>query len=706
MNETCVRRVHKTETELEIPLDWLCDGFKDCENGIDEDKSKWKVCGSNVTRLRCYPKTKSKCEELFRCQDKAGTFISFENLCDGVESCNGGENSLCQVSRNRAKFGKWLSPSGDKFAISSCLKGLSLPGANCTTTNFKHPFPVYGVRDVKISYPQESLECKYLYGELYVYSSCLRLCKENAKCKITSQAKYFTCPSVSVKNYILTLSKDNENLVIVRKYDDVYKNDMFNCRNGMCIPFDMVCNLADDCGDFSDELGCVNHFQCSEGNGNTSKELVPITCKCDKHVDCSNFADECNSDCGEQIINRTLLKISTWILGVLAILLNAAVIFRNVRKIPKITSKIALTNCCLITFISTGQLYIGVYLIVVGIVDLHYSDSYCKLKYTWLISRGCITIGVLNSTGVHISLISLSILSMYRFYVVNFLVIAKGIPLSCRVCIAGFAGIVLIIALSIAVVPILTPLNDYFINGVYYHGVPLFIGAPNKQKHIEILERYYGRLRHSEEYISWDAIENLVSYMFTDDHDGVIGKRLGFYGNSGVCLFKYFVTKKDPQNAYTWAIIALDTTCFFTIVISYALLNTVTSKKKRLVKSVRKSTNAKKVQLKGKITLIILTDCLSWLPFLTICLLHYIKIFDGTELYSLYSLLISPLNSIINPVLYDNGTYNCWVSFRAACSKLIKRDASDKRCMSMASYANVNFETSTAPKVKENTTAF
>ena len=61
--------------------------------------------------------------------------------------------------------------------------------------------------------------------------------------------------------------------------------------------------------------------------------------------------------------------------------------------------------------------------------------------------------------------------------------------------------------------------------------------------------------------------------------------------------------------------------------------------------------------LERKITLIIITDFLAWIPFIIICYLHYFKVLDGSSLYTIFSIVILPMNSVLNPMIYDD-TYS------------------------------------------------
>ena len=56
-----------------------------------------------------------------------------------------------------------------------------------------------------------------------------------------------------------------------------------------------------------------------------------------------------------------------------------------------------------------------------------------------------------------------------------------------------------------------------------------------------------------------------------------------------------------------------------------------------------------------KIAIIIATDFCCWVPFITICVLHSLEVFDATPWYGLFSMIILPINSVINPLLYDDA---------------------------------------------------
>ena len=58
--------------------------------------------------------------------------------------------------------------------------------------------------------------------------------------------------------------------------------------------------------------------------------------------------------------------------------------------------------------------------------------------------------------------------------------------------------------------------------------------------------------------------------------------------------------------------------------------------------------------LQRKVSLIIFTDFICWIPFVCVSFLHYLRVFDASPWYAVFSIIILPINSVINPLLYDN----------------------------------------------------
>ena len=57
--------------------------------------------------------------------------------------------------------------------------------------------------------------------------------------------------------------------------------------------------------------------------------------------------------------------------------------------------------------------------------------------------------------------------------------------------------------------------------------------------------------------------------------------------------------------------------------------------------------------MQRNISFIIATDFFCWVPFVIVCSLHTLEVLDATPWYAFFSIIILPINSIINPLLYD-----------------------------------------------------
>ena len=198
----------------------------------------------------------------------------------------------------------------------------------------------------------------------------------------------------------------------------------------------------------------------------------------------------------------------------------------------------------------------------------------------------------------------------------------------------------------------------------------LFTGFPNKEKHVKVLQAYYNTTNITVD-LTWKEIGEKVDGMFTQKHGLLSTRPVHFYGNDGVCLFKYFVRSDDARrirqsiesradityhkgDPVVWLMLGVNLVCFIIITFCYIVINIQT----RL--SSRRSGqhhNPERVRddraVQNKIALIVATDFLCWVPFIIISGLHNLGVFDATKWYVTYAMIALPLNSVINPLIYD-----------------------------------------------------
>ena len=61
--------------------------------------------------------------------------------------------------------------------------------------------------------------------------------------------------------------------------------------------------------------------------------------------------------------------------------------------------------------------------------------------------------------------------------------------------------------------------------------------------------------------------------------------------------------------------------------------------------------------LQAKISAVILTDFFCWIPLSIVSFLHLSEAINASTWYPFFSVLILPINSVINPLLYDSPFY-------------------------------------------------
>ena len=336
------------------------------------------------------------------------------------------------------------------------------------------------------------------------------------------------------------------------------------------------------------------------------------------------------------------------------------IVISCVLSLTKCRTTVALTNKSLIILISLGDLLVGLYLITVSGYDgfVHGKD-YCLNQTIWLTSNSCSVLGVMSTVGSQLSLFAMTVLSLVRLSGIwNSMRIPGEVTARSSLKVIGLSFIILILSTVVAVIPTLEKFKDFFINGLRYdEGLKLFIGPVKKNTHFRVFEKYFGRMK--KRTLSWDLTGAMLSEMFSHD-SGVqdftkTQTKVGFYGNDGVCLFKYFIRDTDPQEKFIWSILVLNFVCFVLISVCYIIISSVSTRSSRNVTANNDQSRQRNNRMNQKISIIITTDFLCWVPFILICTLHYLKRLDATPWYSFFSMIVLPLNSVINPLLYSDN---------------------------------------------------
>ena len=662
-DSSCFRRYRHVK-KLRIPISWLGDGFEDCENG-DDEKDIWPTCGFGDFIHFVSPERSANCQEVFICSPGSTNFVDLDNLCSSNDKC--GHIEMCnqeEATKNDVYSIQPVKVEKERQTemISYCLKGvtksLSSLISPCVEENF-NPAQIFGIDNLQssIMIPDTYTDCRNLFGKAYIYLSCSGKCVDQPKCPL-SAPRYDGCTIENkIRNRIFTTFRiDNNNRLTFlhkNKISDDYENRNFQCKNDKCIDFQNVCNLVDDCGDGSDEETCSNNFSCDK-----PRRFIARSYQCDGKIDCNDFSDECNDSCGKTILPGLSFSMFSWFVGSAAVVLNFAKLCKNIKILFTRGYTSALNDKVLTTVLHFGDLFTGAYLLTIAIVDsLVYGSSYCMERFKWISSDECAFLGVLSTFGAQLSLLAMTCLSVFRAIGTSKIQVYTSKHGGIKMFI--LALIIVVISFFLAYTPLMDRHEDFFVNAVTYINakIKIFPSVVTKETHLVKIKQYFRKILISR-VKSWRKINQLTDEMFSNQHGGLGRRKIHFYGNDGVCLFKYFVSSEDPQKAYVWGCLSWNFLCFLIIFFCYTKVLLFSKRSERHLTRRRGRNNDESDEDRRKtqkyVSAVIFTDFICWIPFIVLCVLHPLEVIDATPLYTVSSIVILPINSMINPILYNN----------------------------------------------------
>ena len=342
-----------------------------------------------------------------------------------------------------------------------------------------------------------------------------------------------------------------------------------------------------------------------------------------------------------------------------------------------------MTSKVLLNLIASGDFLMGFYLIILSVYDSFvFRDEFCKGQTEWLTGTACLVLGVISTVGSQVSLFSMTVFSFIRMYGLLYRSMRIPGPVTRKSLakIIFLASAIVISSLAVALIPLSPSLEDYFVQGMYYDPsyfwkavTKVFVGFPTKGRHISVLKAYYkhnnSALNHITEDMSWKDIEAKVDGMFSQHYGNLARKPVHFYGNDGLCLFKYFVRTDDARrnrqssgsgvemnDPVVWTMLAVNLICF--TIMTYCYVKIIRNTKES-TQSSGQYDNPERLRenraMHNRIMVIIGTDFMCWIPFIFISGLHNLGAINASSWYSSFAMTVLPLNSVINPLIYDKA---------------------------------------------------
>ena len=178
----CVRRFSfKISMQVGIPVSWIMDNEVDCMDGMDEQVEGFSFCDNHDDISYRFKQSDETCRNVYLCQKGDKPYVKFEQLCDGVETCgdgaDGAENEVCRIARDFPPINKTALYQGSRRDLCD--------DSNCEVKEFIRPWiaDVFGITKLELIVPTSKVNCSYLFGEYYLFLSCMDLCLD-ASCPL------------------------------------------------------------------------------------------------------------------------------------------------------------------------------------------------------------------------------------------------------------------------------------------------------------------------------------------------------------------------------------------------------------------------------------------------------------------------------------------------------------------------------------------
>ena len=408
-----------------------------------------------------------------------------------------------------------------------------------------------------------------------------------------------------------------------------------------------ICDGIFDCTNYVDEQNCSNRFYCSDGVTSVRDSQV-----CDSSPDCPLSSDECQGCLSEGLvtdkdfIGNGFLRWFTVLQCMLILGLNCKAGVEYVKCKKK--TKIGKIDRLLCTSLAAFDLLMGVYMLFIAVktVLYHFIGPYCVHDLGWRSSLGCASAGIIFSIATHGSLLTAMVMSVTRCYTCVRPFADHSFKLTVKVLV-----VLQTTSIILCIIPVL-PFNliqDLSKATVFFSGNKI-VSRANDSQLKEILTAYKGAdvkvdsLKRSEVIA---ALGNMTSdsSMFDVSH------YLGFYSSSPLCINIQQYNIPVVKMVYVAVIGAI----IGVVSLSYIII-AITTKKTEVPaqgnKEKRIETKERMQFLSFKVTTIIIAQIFCWVPILITSVLSLFDIKTNVFLYEIAAILILPLNSVFNPILY------------------------------------------------------
>ncbi|KAJ8031810.1 hypothetical protein HOLleu_25127 [Holothuria leucospilota] len=316
------------------------------------------------------------------------------------------------------------------------------------------------------------------------------------------------------------------------------------------------------------------------------------------------------------MLRSNFLRVILWVVCLFALVTNVIVIVGRVKsKILAMRNMFSATvsdkqNTFLIN-LAIADFLMGVYLLAIGISDLIFGKDYFLSALGWRNGIVCKGIGFIGFVGNVASLLTLTFLSIERFVTIAFSFGRYHFrsKLTAKICatIWGFSA-------AMALTPIML---SHFVAEIFGFsdiclGLPFVPVADISKYHVTKTYEYYGAMY---DIVGGDTDIKSLQWIYSQ------------------IVYIYF-----------------SATCVSTITLCYIaiFISAIVSK----IQSGRPGDNKDEIKMALRISIIVGTDLLCWLPVIITGILSNAGYKVSSDAYVWFAIFVMPINSAFNPFIY------------------------------------------------------
>ena len=606
----------------------VCDGITDCFDGSDEITNrpgfKCKKCILPQSNLYddfahcdnhsdyCFARN----DACFQCFDKC-LLISSSQVCDGVGDCyDWSDECLCE----------------EYFDSEMCRNAFEGNSFQCfDNENLKPSFSFLNVRKFQSNNQNFLTSCPSRFNVSIIATTC------DGRPECRDYSDECQCPNPP----LFCNDSCHSYFPMGDRYCDGVEDPAWQYIN------------KSKCPRGFDELFCRKRFKCSVA-GSISIDVQQV---CNGKADCDDGSDEknCSSvlhiqrifSSDTEMIANPAIKSAFWIIGFVIVIGNIYVILISIGLLKKKQSlDIISFHQVIILNISIADFIMGTYLLAIACYDASFSGFYDSVDREWRSSLSCSIIGSLAVFSSETSCFLMVVLTAFRLR--NVTKALESTSFSLRPW-QFFVAIAWIVSMIISIVPLLNLTSQYFLHSFSYSS-PFSSGVWYISKLTQLVCRF-AALSNTTIKFSGNEFQSLKNYINNNLSSEMSVKFFGYYGETSVCMPRFYVAYGESSWEYTISIITLNFLSFFFIAVSYFIIYKYFSASSTKSDSIYKNEEATRMQ--KRIACIIATDFCCWIP---ICIMAYVRLL-GVEFsdiaYQISAVLLLPINSAMNAFLFS-----------------------------------------------------